>query len=204
MAGRFAWSVMGMLAVTTAGCAARIEYVPLVEPQRPLYVRAPAQVETYVVTPPTRPHVDLGLVQVIRGLADQSIGDMLDLLHVAAAERGCDAIVITMIDTRRAKYSPVSVEGSCEVYTDTASALPPPALPAPPPPSAALPQPRPAVVAAGAIAEVRSAPSKAAPVIAHLDTGTPLSVLPADPGWSFARLPDGRGGYLTDASISIR
>ena len=156
--------MLGLLVVATAGCAARIEYVPLAEPQRPLFARAPAQVETYVVTPPSRPHVDLGLVQVIRGGGDQTIGDLLDLLRVAAAEHGCDAIVITMIDTRRAKHSPVSVEGSCEIYTDAAGPLPPPALPAPTPPAAALPQPRPAVVAAGARAEVRSAPSASSSV----------------------------------------
>lgn len=196
--------MVGTLAVTAGGCAARIAYIPMVDPPRPLYVRAPAQVETYVVTPPARPHVDLGLVQVIRGAGDQSIGEMLYLLRVAAAERGCDALVITMIDTRRAKNSPVSVEGSCEIYTDAAGAAPLPPVPAPPPPTAALPQPRPAVVAEGAPVEVRSAPSKVAPVIARLEAGTPVSVLAADPSWSFVRLPDGRGGYLTDASISVR
>jgi hypothetical protein len=142
MLRRIGWLVPGLLAIAAGGCAPRIAYIPMVEPPRPLYVRAPAQVETYVVTPPARPHIDLGLVQVIRGASDRSIGEMLDLLHVAAAERGCDALVITMIDTRRAKYSPVSVEGSCEIYTDAAAAVPPQSAPAPQPPAAALPQPR--------------------------------------------------------------
>jgi hypothetical protein len=203
MLRRIEWLVLGLLAVTAGGCAARIEYVAMAQPPRPLYVRAPDQVETYVVTPPARPHIDLGIVQVIRGASGQSIDEMLGLLHLAAAEHGCDAIVITMIDTRRSKYAPVSVEGSCEVYTD-AAAVPPPEATAPRAPAAALSQPRAAVVRGGGPVEVRSAPSNAAPVIARLDAGTPVWVLAADPGWHFARLPDGRGGYLPDSSISIR
>lgn len=177
----------------------------MAQPPRALFVRAPAQVETFVVTPPTRAHVDVGLVQVIRGGNDESLEEMLGLLRVAAGQHGCDAIVVTMIDTRRAKYSPVSVEGSCEVYTDSAVvAVPPPPAPVPQPSAAALASRRPALVAEGASAEVRSAPSQAAPVIARLDPGTPIWIRPADPGWSFARLPDGRGGYLSNTSISVR
>jgi hypothetical protein len=202
MSRRMGRLLLGIAAINAGGCAARIEYIPIVEPSRPLFARAPAQVETYLVTPPARQHVDLGLIQVIRGTSDQSINEMLGLLHVAAAEHGCDAIVISMIDARRAKYSPLSVEGSCEMYTDTAAPVAAPQSPLPP--AAALPQLRPAVVAEGTPAEVRSAPSKVAPLIARLDAGTQVWVLAVDPGWSFARLLDGRGGYLTNASISFR
>ena len=135
MSRRLAWLVLVFFAV--GGCGAHVAYIPLVSPQRPLYARAPAQVERYVVTPPARPHVDVGMVQVISGAGEQTIDEMLDMLRVEAGQRGCDAIVITMIDTRRAKYSPVSVEGSCEVYTDAAG-VPPPNPPVPPP-AAALP-----------------------------------------------------------------
>jgi hypothetical protein len=75
----------------------------------------------FVVTPPPRPHVDLGLLQVIRGNNEQTLDQMLGTLRAQAAERGCDAVVVTMVDARAARYSPLSVEGSCEIYTPPAS-----------------------------------------------------------------------------------
>ena len=46
---------------------------------------------------------------------------MLGTLRAQAAERGCDAVVVTMIDARATKHSPLSVEGSCEIYTSVPS-----------------------------------------------------------------------------------
>ena len=75
----------------------------------------------FVVTPPPRPHVDLGLVQVIRGNNHETLDQMLGTLRAQAAERGCDAVVVTMVDARATKHSPLSVEGSCEIYTPSPS-----------------------------------------------------------------------------------
>jgi hypothetical protein len=100
-------------------------------------VRAPNQVETFVVTPPSRPHVDIGMLQVIRHSGDESFDQMLALLRTAAAQHGCDALLVTSVDTRALKYSSGSIVGSCEVFTDVQSA--PPAAPLGPPRGPILP-----------------------------------------------------------------
>ena len=92
-------------------------YVPIVAPPRPLAARTAAQVDVFLVTPPARAHLDLGLLQVIRGANEETLDELLGTLRAQAAERGCDALVVTMVDARATKHSPASVEGSCEIYT---------------------------------------------------------------------------------------
>lgn len=82
------------------------------------------------------------------------------------------------------------------------------ASPAPPPtlaPRVALAPPaqRAATVVAPS-AEVRSAPSRVAPVIVTLSRGQRLQVDPTpNAGWRVASLPDGRVGYVQDAQVAV-
>ena len=108
--------------LSAAGCADRIVYVPIVAPPHQPAARTAAQVELLVLTPSPRPHVDVGMLQVIRGANGESLNEMLSIMRSQAAMRGCDAIVVTMVDARATKHTPASVEGSCEIYT----AAPPP------------------------------------------------------------------------------
>jgi hypothetical protein len=187
------------------GCAGSVEYVQVTTPPRTLFARAPERVDLFLVTPPARPHTDVGLLQAIPAANGDSLQDLSLLLRGAAAARGCDAVLVTMIDVRYTNKTPQTVQGSCEVYTDISSPeLPAPApKPAPREQPAAASKPRAAVVVSGS-AEVHSAPSSVAPVIARLDSGTAITVVSTNPGWSFTKLPDGRGGYLTDASVVPR
>jgi hypothetical protein len=110
-----------------------------------------------------------------------------------------------MVDARQTRAHPSSIEGSCVVYTDrrATGATPPAAAPQSGPlafPSVSSPA-RWAVVGGTESAEVRTAPAKVAPVLERLAPGQRVLALPRNPGWSFVRLADGRGGYIADALI---
>jgi len=119
-----------MFALLAVGCAAEVQYVPMLAAPRQLYVRAPAQVEVFVVTPPPRPHVDIGMLNLAwAGSEGETVQQMMNLVRAAAGQQGCDALLVTRVAVRAVGFSsPGSIEGSCEVYTDlpptTASAHP--------------------------------------------------------------------------------
>lgn len=118
MARPFGCLRLAALFLLAAGCADQIVYVPIVAPPHQPAARTAAQVELFVLTPSPRPHVDVGMLQVIRGANGETVTQMLSIMRAQAAMRGCDAIVVTMIDARATKNVPASVEGSCEIYTD--------------------------------------------------------------------------------------
>jgi hypothetical protein len=126
-----------------AGCD-NIRYTRLNTPPRPLARRPVAAVEVFAVTPPRRPHTDVGLIQVIGAkpppskhmdigidvvtpvTEEQETHEMIAALRRRAAEIGCDAIVVTSID-RPADWQYwldsgmshlPSVQASCVVYND--------------------------------------------------------------------------------------
>jgi hypothetical protein len=122
-------------AVLAAGCAARVEYVAMIPAPRQLYIHSPDKVETLLVTPAARPHVDIGMLRVNWwGYHDETREQMMDLLRAAAGQHGCDALVVTRVDLHISQHSPASIEGSCEVYRDIplTTGPPPSAKPSPP------------------------------------------------------------------------
>jgi hypothetical protein len=128
-------SAVGTFAVLAAGCAAKVEYVAMVPAPRQLYSHSPDQVETLLVTPAARPHVDIGMLRVRwMGYHDETREQMMDLLRAAAGQHGCDALVITRVDLHISQHSPASIEGSCEVYRDIPPTTGPPPSAAPRPP----------------------------------------------------------------------
>jgi hypothetical protein len=116
------------LACSLAGCAPAVYYTPLVAPPHPLAPRPVEKVDVYLVTPPARPHVDVGIVQVVLwGEVDgQNVVDtLLGLIKEKAAEVGCDAVLVTSIDRqgRPAPHSAApdgpSIQGSCVAYKES-------------------------------------------------------------------------------------
>ena len=127
-----------------AGCPAQVYYTGLLTPPRPLARRRPEDVELFVVTPPARPHTDIGLYQVTAGVDASDSTAMIQRLRAEAAARGCDAIVVTSIDHQASEDIAPNVQASCVIYNQPAvptsapkapAALAPPA-PAPPTPAA--------------------------------------------------------------------
>ncbi len=133
-----------------AGCATdNVGYVPLNPPPRRMSARPVAAVAVFTVTPPRRPHTDIGLLRVVGGNPPPSthtdVGfdepqpvsaydeaqEMIAALRQRAARIGCDAILVTHID-RPLVWEPwidyagarlPSAQASCVVYNDSAADL---------------------------------------------------------------------------------
>jgi hypothetical protein len=120
------------------GCEGHLFYTPLVASPHPLPPRPPATVETFVVTPPARPHTNIGFLQGTGRLADRGVDDAITRVRDEAARLGCDGIIILSIDRRAGRHGHPSVEASCFIYT-APSAAPPGATPPPSGPLAARP-----------------------------------------------------------------
>jgi hypothetical protein len=135
-AGSAAVIVFGGLLL--AGCPAQVYYTDLLPPPRQLAPRRPEDVEILVVTPPARPHTNIGLYQITEGVDAADSKAMIQRLRTEAAARGCDAILVTSIDNQAPKDAAPNVQASCVVYnqlTVPAPAAPgPPAVTAPPAP----------------------------------------------------------------------
>ena len=96
-----------------------------------------------------------------------------------------------------------STVGDCQDALAEKSAPPPPPVAVAPPPASAGAIWRPAIVGSVA-AQVRSAPSKAAPVVATFPPGASLSVSSdMRNGWRTVALT-GRIGYVEDAQLSVQ
>jgi hypothetical protein len=122
----------------------RVAFTRLNSPPRRLSPLPVEDVEVLTVTPPERPHTDLGLMRVTGGMPPHSvhtdvgtdevtpvsyedeIQDMIGALRKRAAAIGCDAILITSIDRHEASRATIngigvvgyvpSMQASCVVY----------------------------------------------------------------------------------------
>jgi hypothetical protein len=84
-----------LLATGIGACATTsTTYTELNAPPRPLQARAPDQVEIFSSAPPGRAHVDVGLITVQEGEGNETPASMIDLVRRAAAEKGCDAVML--------------------------------------------------------------------------------------------------------------
>ena len=136
-----------MLAVLAAGCYPYSGYVSVVPAPRQLQIRGPLQVHTFLVTPPARPHVDIGMLWA--SSADTTVDQLIVVLRTTAGQHGCDALVITSLNVGRHGLSTAGrIDGSCEIYTDAAASNASQPSPAPnpsastPPAEASRPAPR--------------------------------------------------------------
>jgi hypothetical protein len=100
------------LAVLAAGCGPYFEYIPVAPVPRQLYVHGAAEVQTFLFTPPARPHVDIAMLRVTTN--DATVEEMIALLRAKAGQFGCDALLVTSV---KVLVHP-SMEGSCEIYID--------------------------------------------------------------------------------------
>ncbi|HEY4187634.1 MAG TPA: hypothetical protein VGP07_21330 [Polyangia bacterium] len=112
---------------------------PLNPSPRRLMQRPADAVEVYSSTPPSRPHVDLALLEV-----DQYEGQgspvMVQVLRERAGAMGCDAV---FIGEARTRGSGGSLSATCVVYTNVVYVQPDVAADPSPSPSPPLPLPPP-------------------------------------------------------------
>jgi hypothetical protein len=133
------WGGMMVLAGSTMGCIATpnwIQYTLVNQPPRPLLRRTPESVDVFLDHAPARPHLDVGLFEVRRGLGGDGyyrpVGDAVASLRLHGALRGCDAVAVLDLDQGH-RYDGAVVRAVCAMYTDAQATqtklAPPPPLP---------------------------------------------------------------------------
>jgi hypothetical protein len=137
-------------ALPLVGCPADVYYTQLLRPPHPLVPRRAEDVQLLVVTPPSAPHVNIGLLQVTSGIDATDTTAMVARLRAEAAAHGCDAVLVTSINNQTPKNARPDVQGSCIVYELPPANAPPPAGAAASAPAAAPPPGPPALLPAPA------------------------------------------------------
>jgi hypothetical protein len=71
--------------------------MPLNPPPRPVSPRTPAQVEIFTASAPTRPFVEIGLIQagIASDYSDSGMFDLMQALRDEGARHGCEAVVVS-------------------------------------------------------------------------------------------------------------
>ncbi len=93
---------------------------PLAAPPTPMRARPPDQVSV-VTTPPSRPYVEAGLIEVQTPLEDVSANELVASLREKAASTGCDAVLLLGGQNARTTFpgnavSMKSYRGTCLVF----------------------------------------------------------------------------------------
>jgi len=85
----------------SVGCGTVVTETPLNAAPRELTPRAPESVEVYSSAPPSRPHVDVALLEAEQSELGSGGGAvMVRRLRERAGKMGCDAVFISGISTR--------------------------------------------------------------------------------------------------------
>ena len=148
------------LAAAAAACGTNIDYIPLNSPPHAMAPRAPESVELFTTSPPQRPYVEVGAIESQQQqMSTDSVEDIYAKMREAAAERGCDGLVIVASNDATEVNGSMShgngyvssrtlkgYRATCIVWTDAAPAAPATA-PAAPAPAAPPPAPAPAQAA---------------------------------------------------------
>ncbi len=119
-----------MLLLPLAGCGTYVTSTRINPPPRTMVPRSAESVDVYASGPPTRPYVDVAILEVeqTHSLNEQGTSLMIGALRAKAGQIGCDAIVVGgMTDHQGAAHGsgwrlldPGSTirQASCLVYTD--------------------------------------------------------------------------------------
>lgn len=132
MANRAGLGTLVLMGVAlSAGCGISTSATFLRAPPRAMVARSPDSVEVFGAGRPTRPHVDLALIEAEQE-SSNTPGDTPELiakLRQKAGELGCDALVLTdtfaRVDTLNTvvtghTYDRKVMSSTCIVYTDGA------------------------------------------------------------------------------------
>lgn len=123
--------MLAAASLALAACTTTNTYfTPLRAAPHPLLPRSPESVEIFAAAPPTRPHVDLALIEAAEdGGVGGGSGRLIAKLRLQAATLGCDALVLgtpsSRIDTLTASLTGVIVDrnalsATCIVYASEA------------------------------------------------------------------------------------
>jgi hypothetical protein len=119
-----------------AGCGTFVDFTPLNDSPCPLSPRSPGSVEVFSSGAPTRPHVDVALVEAkqTHSLNEQGTGLMVQRMREQAAALGCDAIVLGSVTDHQGAQpgsgwdlldpGATKRQATCIVYQDSTSVHP--------------------------------------------------------------------------------
>jgi hypothetical protein len=87
---------MVTFAALASGCGTRINDLPLNSPDRAMVARDPQSVEVFSTRKPTRPYVEVSMLEAQQASAysTDAPGDVMLKLRDYAAQKGCDAIIM--------------------------------------------------------------------------------------------------------------
>jgi hypothetical protein len=110
------------VALALAGCrGTRTQMTALNPAPRPLAPRLAADVEVFSSAPPTRPYVDVALLEAEQAKPSRAAtAALIAALRKRAAQHGCDAIVVLGLTSRDTEaFTRKGVYATCVVYTST-------------------------------------------------------------------------------------
>jgi len=133
-----------ILGLSIVGCGgSELSFTPLQAAPHQLFARIGAQVELFLAARPTRPFVEIGMIQAEGGSSSDQASTSLAEMRGIAGQHGCDGLIILGAN-EAATAAPGAAQmagayrGSCIVYTDTTNAAAAPVAAAPAPATSAL------------------------------------------------------------------
>jgi hypothetical protein len=106
-------SITLFVVVAAAGCGTTTRYTPTNSPPRAMTSRSVETVEVYTSSLPTRPFVEVGIIQSRQssGLSFDEMPEIIGEMRGYAAKRGCDGLIINGASDK--------VEGTSSASTTT-------------------------------------------------------------------------------------
>jgi hypothetical protein len=116
-----------ILSLLLVGCGAWTSQTFVNPAPHPMAARPPASVEVFTAGAPTRPHVDVAMLEVRQqtGWSLADTGDMIARLRDDAAAMGCDGLVITGSNNHVEDRGSTTLHGffgTCIAYSDLSPA----------------------------------------------------------------------------------
>jgi hypothetical protein len=114
-------SLLGVLGLTAflGGCLdTELAYTPLNAPPGAMRARGPDQVQLFSSAAPERPHIDVGLLSVTEGDGWETPATLIGKLRQAAADHGCDALVLAPPGTKEST-DVLGVRKQLQLYSGT-------------------------------------------------------------------------------------
>ncbi len=104
----------GMIFSFLVGCGVAVNYAPLNPAPHPLQARTPDKVEVLTI-PPSQKYVEVGRITAHHDSFSNNDA-MVAQMRQEAANRGCDALVITQ--EGRPENAQADADAACVVYSD--------------------------------------------------------------------------------------
>lgn len=117
-------------------CGTTVTAVQTNTPPRQMYPRSPLSVDVFSSAMPTRPYMDIGILEAQQSsaLSQDQLPEIINALKEKAGELGCDGIVLNdSANWVKASHLVKGFRATCILYTDKLQPAPAPVQPKPAP-----------------------------------------------------------------------